>query len=290
MKIAICSDIHLEFGPIELKNTEGADVLVLSGDIMVAEDIGRLDTNLLPLAKRTQYAKFLETCSENFPKVVYIMGNHEHYHGDYAKTADILRDFCADYANIHFLDNESVVIGDFTFVGGTLWTDMNREDAMTLHAIRDMMNDFRIVDNSNRQVSYRAPSMDENNPDGWVMKTRTARLSPDDVVIEHKDMLNYVHQVIQNAPGKPVVVCGHHAPSKMSTHPRYKDETLMNGGYSSDLSEFILDHPEIKLWTHGHTHEQFDYSIGGTRIVCNPRGYINYEDCADKFELKFVEI
>jgi hypothetical protein len=30
--------------------------------------------------------------------------------------------------------------------------------------------------------------------------------------------------------------------------------------------------------------------IGSTRIVCNPRGYINYEDRADKFTLKTVEI
>jgi hypothetical protein len=39
------------------------------------------------------------------------------------------------------------------------------------------------------------------------------------------------------------------------------------------LSEFILDHPQIRLWTHGHTHHAFDYQIGDTRIVCNPRGY-----------------
>jgi hypothetical protein len=64
----------------------------------------------------------------------------------------------------------------------------------------------------------------------------------------------------------------------------------MNGGYHSDLSEFILDHPEIVLWTHGHTHELFDYTIGDTRIVCNPRGYIGYEEIADKFELKVVEV
>jgi hypothetical protein len=30
--------------------------------------------------------------------------------------------------------------------------------------------------------------------------------------------------------------------------------------------------------------------IGSTRIVCNPRGYIRYEDRADRFELKFLEI
>ena len=64
----------------------------------------------------------------------------------------------------------------------------------------------------------------------------------------------------------------------------------MNGGYSSDLSEFILDNPQIKLWTHGHTHEDFDYMIGSTRIVCNPRGYDGYEDRADTFTLKYVDV
>jgi hypothetical protein len=64
----------------------------------------------------------------------------------------------------------------------------------------------------------------------------------------------------------------------------------MNGGYHSDLSEFILDRPGIKLWTHGHTHEDFDYMIGECRVVCNPRGYIKYEPRADKFTLKVVEV
>ena len=51
----------------------------------------------------------------------------------------------------------------------------------------------------------------------------------------------------------------------------------MNGAYSSDLSEFILDHPQIQAWVHGHTHYNFDYMIGSTRILCNPRGYVGYE-------------
>ena len=45
MKIAICSDIHLEFGDINLQNTENADVLILGGDICVAADISRPDPN-----------------------------------------------------------------------------------------------------------------------------------------------------------------------------------------------------------------------------------------------------
>jgi len=45
MKIAICSDLHLEFGTISLENTENADVLILSGDICVAKDLMKKDNN-----------------------------------------------------------------------------------------------------------------------------------------------------------------------------------------------------------------------------------------------------
>jgi hypothetical protein len=86
------------------------------------------------------------------------------------------------------------------------------------------------------------------------------------------------------------VVVGHHAPTKLSTHERYIGQYLMNGGYSSDLSEFIMDHPQIKLWTHGHTHDPFDYVVGETRVVCNPRGYAGHDPQADVFELMFLDI
>jgi hypothetical protein len=103
-------------------------------------------------------------------------------------------------------------------------------------------------------------------------------------------MLEFIDNIIAGGTSKKYVVVGHHAPSKLSTKPEYEDDVLVNGAYSSDLSEFILDRPEIKLWTHGHTHHEFDYMIGDTRIVCNPRGYINYEDQANVFKLKYVEV
>jgi predicted phosphodiesterase len=40
MKIALASDVHLEFGHLEIENTDNADVLVLSGDICVAKNFG----------------------------------------------------------------------------------------------------------------------------------------------------------------------------------------------------------------------------------------------------------
>jgi Icc-related predicted phosphoesterase len=283
MKIAVTSDIHLEFGPIELKNTENADVLILSGDICVAKDLNVLDIRNGTDNERSQRIhKFFQNCSSEFSHVVYVVGNHEHYHGDFIKTIQRLKDNLGYLVNLHILDKESVIINDILFVGGTLWTDMNKEDPITLMHMKGMMNDFRLVMNGTRETHFR-----DNDGNSQV---RVAWFTPDDAVEDHKKMLEYLKIMISGKTEHKIVVVGHHAPSKASTHPRYKDEDVMNGGYSSDLSDFILDHPQIKLWTHGHTHEDFDYLIGSTRVVCNPRGYINYEDRADKFNLKFVEI
>ena len=64
-------------------------------------------------------------------------------------------------------------------------------------------------------------------------------------------------------------------PSHASIHHSYQQPryTTMNGAFVSNLDEFILDHPQIALWSHGHTHHCFDYTVGDTRIVCNPLGY-----------------
>jgi hypothetical protein len=181
------------------------------------------------------------------------------------------------------------VLDDITFVGGTLWTDMNKEDPLTLHAMVRMLNDFRCVENSHRDVNYKTFD-DPENPDKPTFRVRPARFCPEDSVVEHRKMLDYIKSVVAEKHNQKFVVVGHHTPSHKSCHPRYKDDQIMNGGYHSDLSEFIMDRPQIKLWTHGHTHEVFDYVIGETRVVCNPRGYLGHEECADNFKLKFVEV
>jgi predicted phosphodiesterase len=286
MKIAICSDVHLEFGQLELENTQNAEVLVLSGDICTAVDL-RVTDSILSSAKTDRYLDFFTACSRNFPHVVYLMGNHEHYHGDFATSAGYLRDAmkqCGD--NIHFLDKEVWEHNDHVFIGGTLWTDMNGEDEMTMNHVERRMNDFQICKNSNRVVNYRSFEEDKAK-----FHERPATLSPQDAVEDHKAMLKFIEDTYAEIPPwKTVVVCTHHAPSKSSEHPRYKKDQLMNGAYNSQLDKFIMDRPGIKLWTHGHTHEDFDYMIKGCRVVCNPRGYINYEDRADRFELKYVEV
>ena len=294
MKIAVASDLHLEFGDLEISNDNGADVLVLSGDILVAKDIAQRDTYgvMGPEYRSNRYHDFMQRCSAQFPHVIYVMGNHEHYNGDFAKTETHLKDVLGYLKNVYVLEKEIKVIDDVTFIGGTLWTDMNNGDSLTLYHMKAMMNDFRCVENSNRVVNYKAYEQINgvDNREKPIFKTRTARFSPEDAFEEHAKFKGYIQQIIEGKFDQKFVVCGHHSPSKQSTHARYADDTVMNGGYSSNMNEFIMDHPQIKLWTHGHTHHPFDYMIGETRVLCNPRGYINYEPEAADFKLLTVEV
>lgn len=297
MKIALGSDLHLEFGALELHNTEAADVLVLAGDICVAQHFKAQDKFI------KRYMEFFKQCSKEFPVVLYVLGNHEHYNGDFAYTATVLRDAVKPFENIHVLDNQTYELDGVTFIGTTLWTNMNEEDSLTLYHMKSMMNDFRCVKNSDRPIYRTVPLylkdendnyvLDENEnyiPNGSKQKAEPSRFSPEDAVAEHRKALDYINAVISGKDQDRFVVIGHHCPSHKSVHERWKKDTIMNGGFASQLDDYIAYRPQIKLWMHGHTHDDFDYMIDGTRIVCNPRGYIGHENRADSFKLKYIDL
>jgi len=290
MKVAVCSDLHLEFGDLTLKNEENADVLILGGDILIAYELEYFNPNLADYttqeARGRRYYDFLKNCCAEFQKVLMVMGNHEHYHGDFKYSFDYISNATKDLENFFLLDKESMLIDGHMFFGGSLWTDMNDEDRYTMKSIASFMSDFQLVNNSHNMVSFKVYD------DGGkiVFRERPAKFTPEDSVEDHKKFLVKLSTCLEHNSVTPFVVVGHHSPSKFSTHPKYKDEKVTNGAYSSDLNEFILNNRQIKLWTHGHTHEEFDYMIGTTRVVCNPRGYDGYEDRADNFKLKYVEV
>lgn len=257
MKIALASDVHLEFEQLSVQDQPDADVLILAGDICVA-------AGFKPPITRTaeKYLEFFKACSEKYRDVIYIMGNHEHYNGNFTTTVKILKDNLSEFPNIKILDKEFVVIDGVTFVCGTLWTDFNNRDPVTMVAIRAMMNDFRAIKNT--------------------IKGQDRVFNPEDALRDHDIMKDVIRGTV--AHSNKVVVVGHHAPSFKSVHPRYILDREMNGGYCSSLEDMMIDNPNIKLWVHGHTHTGHDYKIGDTRVVCNPRGYVMYERKSQKEE------
>lgn len=270
-KITPLSDIHLEFSFFDIRNTQNADFLVLSGDILIAEDLHdcprTTDTSNIFYRSSQQrlradtYRKFLQQASQEFEHVIYIAGNHEFYYGKWYTALDYLREECKEYG-IHFLECNSVNFEEhqLTFIGGTLWTDMNNRDPITMHSIKSIMNDYNFIRND--RDNYR-------------------RIDPLDTVKRHQETVKYIEHSIKASksihPTHKIIVVGHHGPTWASVPAQYKQQTISNGAYVSDLSQVILDHPEIVLWTAGHTHEAYQYTIGSTKVVCNPRGYQSAE-------------
>jgi len=264
MKIALASDLHLEFGDIELKNTEGADVLILAGDICV------IDHFRYGNKYSERYFNFFDRVSKEFPHVIYILGNHEFYNYDIPKAEEKIK-YCLDHlANVHILCDEAWTLDGYTFIGGTLWTDCNNEDPLTLHAVEHMMHDFRCIHDSSKPV------------DG------TKKFLPKDAAQRNHKFLDYIDAVI-GGDDKYIVV-GHHGATHRSIDPKYANSGLINYGFVNDLEDYIAYREKILLWCHGHCHDPFDYMVGNTRVCCNPRGYIGHEPRADNYQLQFIDV
>ena len=276
MKISVCSDLHLEVKELVLENVDSATVLVLAGDICVANSLGdcnNFEDNWFNNKSQT-YHRFFQDCAKKWPHIIYIMGNHEHYHGDYADTLNHLRTQLSYIPNLRILEEDSVRIEDVTFLCGTLWTDMNSGSQKSMRLVQGIMNDFRCVNNSLKPHHVGRPP----------------KFTPQDAYEVHKDTLEYIRLMTYDRDTSKFVVVGHHAPSRRSTHARYAHEQDMNGAFSSDLDYFIEDHPQIKLWIHGHTHDPWDYQVGETRVICNPRGYAGHEPTSYGYIPKTVEV
>ena len=263
MKIKIVSDLHLEFSPLTINNVEDCDVLILAGDIVTVQDLHEYpivsEFSEARLGSRQRlalrYREFFSAVTNNFKDVIYVPGNHEYYKGKWHAGTEYLRDECSKYSNLHFLENDTVNIDDKVFIGGALWTDMNKQDPVTLAIIKDSMNDFSSIRNDKRSFSA---------------------LRPIDTVKRHIATRNYFTDKLAEYADNDCIVVSHHSPTHQSIATQYLNDGVMNGGFVSNMDDFILDHPQIKLWVHGHTHTAFDYMLGDTHIVCNPRGYETY--------------
>ena len=143
---------------------------------------------------------------------------------------------------------------------------MDKNNPLLMYNAKEEMNDYKKIRTG-----------PESKP--WERK-----LAPLDTMTDHRMAKEYILPQIElhKKEGKKVVVVTHHLPSWMSVHECLKGHS-MNGAYASELGDEIV---ELKpdLWFHGHTHFSFDYMLGDTRIICNPRGYApNYlnEDFID---------
>jgi predicted phosphodiesterase len=183
--------------------------------------------------------------------VLYVPGNHEFYGGAIDTTAAELRRLSAG-TRIRVLDDEEVVLDGVRFLGSTLWTDFGifgegEKRAAAMREAQRFMRDFSRI------------------------RFGEATFTPQDSAALYARHRAWLAARLAQPHAGPTVVITHHAPSPRSIHPRFAG-SLLNACFASD-AEALAGADRARLWIHGHTHDSFDYDLGGTRVVCNPRGY-----------------
>ena len=230
MIIQICSDLHLEkhFEPIHYKNyiTPNAQILVLVGDIG-------------SLYRYSQLEKFLIDVSKEFEVILFVPGNHEYQvHKKIKKIAfpilkkkfDLLK---KKIKNIYILDNESIIINNYCFIGSTLWskTDIFPK-SINIHGIDKNYFNF-LYDHS----------------------------------------LNYIKKMIKYSFDKKLkpVILTHYCPSIKCLNPNRKIIKQLyssNLDYLINNTKY-----PINSWIYGHSHYNNNFTTkSNTKIISNQLG------------------
>jgi predicted phosphodiesterase len=244
-RLWILSDLHQEIDSCAWKPSSAPehDIVVLAGDVAA------------PPTESYRYAL------ENFDKpVLFVAGNHEYYSQVMPRVQAAARLEAPGYEpHLFHLENRSVVVEGVRFVGCTLWTNFELFGPASLpyalNAALRGLNDFSMIAAAEPVAG------------------KALRFLPEMSRDIHLESLAWMEKELAVEFDGPTVVVTHHAPAPGSIHPKWEG-SVMNPCFASDLTRTIETF-QPDLWIHGHVHDSFDYTIGRTRVVANPKGYGN---------------
>ena len=170
--------------------------------------------------------------------VIFVPGNHEYHHAPKREVDAFWRDYAERHPGFYYLNDETVVIGGLRFYGAE-WCSDFRGDPHHLY-YRTMIEDFRVTL-------------------GWDTYGHVA---------EYKQISNSIAELA----GKVDVVITHFPPTLGALDHVQHDEHRLNPYFIND-NEALVRMVDASLWVSGHTHSPFDYRVGRTRVIGNPRGY-----------------
>lgn len=237
MKIFVVSDLHTEFGEYPYDIPNDADVIVLAGDTGTG----------------TNGVKFAKTFKK---PVVMVAGNHEFYGHKFPELYNSLAEESVG-SNVFFLQNDEIVIDGVRFLGATFWTDFNLYNTQVnsmLYA-QARMNDFLKI-RTGLRFGYQ-------------------KLTPQMMVNSFNESKKWLKNKLQETFTGKTVLVSHHLLTEYSINPQYSNDPL-NPAYASNLTN-LIGNSDISLYIHGHTHSSSNFILNGTRVVCNPFGYLNYD-------------
>jgi predicted phosphodiesterase len=242
MRLWVLSDLHVDVNrrhPLVLPDPRPEhDVVVIAGDICHGLTAGM---------------RFIAGAGLSTKPVVYVAGNHEFYGFDRHAELVAGRAEAARHPNIHLLERDAITLGGVAFLGCTLWTDYKYlgagQQARSMYEAARRLNDHRLI---------------TLNGGPWL---------PQHCLEEHEASRGWLTGQLAEAKA-PIAVVTHHAPSRRSVQPRYRDDPV-TAAFASDLDILV---GRATLWVHGHMHAPSDYVLGSCHVLSNPRGYVGIKE------------
>ena len=238
--IALHSHIHLELQhlPLGWLNTV-PDVLILAGDISYIDRVERLLIELTDLHAELQ--------------IIYITGNHEYYGCEDMLNAENSLIAALDaYDRIHFLQCDSVELYNIRFIGCTGWPRMlslgKEKQQHASSVVGQSINDFYQIGMGDKIFTTNDCIELGEQQYKWLEKRLSTPTSCDHTI-----------------------VITHFAPSLKVANPKYPIDEMSAYFYSS--FDDLIEQYQPDIWAFGHTHANFDFNMGSTRVVSNQHGY-----------------
>lgn len=246
MKLALYSDLHLEFHDLKLRPGK-VDAVVVAGD-------------LLPI-RRGNAIEWLDQAIPRRTPVIFVPGNHDYYGGVMDQAHDAWKQAAAaTHGHVSVLLNDRLDLDGVTFLGTPLFSDLSLPSPLAPVVLKEWVRtgiaDFQVMDETVSQPW---------TVDAMVRANQRARAFLDQELPE------------AHASGPAPIVVTHWAPSLNSCSPKYLGDAL-NPYFIVPVEDLVQ---RAQAWLHGHVHSRHRYRLGDRSdrgaVYCNPRGYI-YRD------------
>lgn len=243
MKVRVISDLHIDINE-DYPITYDDDIFtIVAGDISGDPIIS------------------VEWIKQNIKNGLIIHGNHDFVYNSlnipFQDQQNIFVNSFPLDSDVSYLNNQYKIINDIVFIGSCLYTDYKYGGKVkdNLKLASYCLNDFS-------WGKYK-----END--------KIVQLNPKHYLNMFKESFDFIKSTLHKFKDKKCVLITHHGISPLQLSPKYVTSNL-NASYISNLEDFVMKQDNLVLVVSGHIHNNSDFMLGNTRVVCNPYGYRHY--------------
>jgi len=237
MYIQVLSDCHLECYKRYLRIQPRANVLIMAGDI------GQLH--------KKSFKLFLDYVSNNWEKVIYVLGNNEFYSSkqSYDKLLVEYKKCIKDYNNIFLLEKDEIFIDGYRVLGLTMWSKLKEGTKMTCP--KKIKKEIETTEG-----------------------IKLVKIGESGINKLHNSSVEWLKSIYD--PDIPTIIITHYP---LTTHPMHTRQERYRDEDDEDITEFSSDIPIQKknkplICISGHTHYSHDFiDDSGIRFISNQFGY-----------------